>query len=46
MLRDNRASRFKIQIASKNVTYGAKQDKYLTILFKFINSINNFAKFC
>ena len=46
MLRDNLASRFKIQNASTNVTYGPKNDKNLTILFKFINSINNFAKFC
>ena len=46
MLRDNLASRFKIQNASKNVTYGPKKDKNLTVLFKFINSINNFAKFC
>ena len=44
MLRDNRACQFKIQIRSKKLTYGPKKDKNLTILFKFINSINNFAK--
>ena len=46
MLRDNLASRFKIQNASTNVTYGPKKDKNLKILSKFINSVNNFAKFC
>ena len=45
MLRDNLASRFKIQNASTNVTYGPKKDKNLTNLFKFINTINNFENF-